>query len=443
MASLVIAPVLNYIRKTGAKAALVTHSIIRRKQMNQHRQFLVVLAMMFILLAACSPSARSSVPSGDTQPVVASTEAVFPDPTAAPAEAAAPLPFEITIDAADYSFNAPEIVRTGWVLVNLTNSGQEPHHVQFLRLNEGVRLEDFEAALRQGEGPALAMTQQVGGVGAIAPGVSAQAVINLPAGEYVVLCFIPSPGDGTPHHAKGMVKGLVVQESSGGTAAEPEADLVIRLKDFIFDMPANLPVGPMTIQVTNDGPEPHEWNIMRLEEGKDLQDALQFLTAPDGPPPFVPVGGMNGLDVGKTGYVEFDFQPGNYLAICNIPSPKAEGHPHFTLGMVKQFTVGSSETSMFPTGKFVSVNDGAISYEFNPEGAFGYFIGETKVVDGSYTTDGDLLTVVDPTETEPTCQGPASYHWSFDGEKLTFAPTGEDTCRPRRESFSDTYTMSD
>jgi hypothetical protein len=66
---------------------------------------------------------------------------------------------------------------------------------------------------------------------------------------------------------------------------------------------------------------------------------LDFLSAPNGPPPFIPVGGMNGLNPGLKGYVEFDFQPGSYVAICNIPSPKAEGHPHFTLGMIKEFSV--------------------------------------------------------------------------------------------------------
>ena len=411
--------------------------------MKQNRQFLVVFAAMFVFLAACSPFATPQVSPGDSQPAIAATEAVSPDPTAAPAEAAAPLPFEITIDAADYSFTAPEIVRTGWVLVNLTNSGQEPHHVQFLRLNDGVSLEDFEAALKQGEGPALAMTQQVGGVGAIAPGISAQAVINLPAGEYAILCFIPSPADGTPHYAKGMIKGLTVQESSGGTAAEPEADLAIRLKDFTFDMPASLPAGPTTIQVVNDGPEPHEWNILRLEEGKDLQDALQFLTAPDGPPPFVPVGGMNGLDVGKTGYVEFDFQPGMYVAICNIPSPKAEGHPHFTLGMVKQFAVASSEVSSFPTGKFVSVKDAALAHQFNKDGTFAFLIGEIPVVEGTYRTEGDLYIELTNNDSEPTCQEHPTYRWQFDGEKLSFSPVTEDTCRGRRESFADTYTFSD
>ncbi|MGF7473662.1 hypothetical protein WFJ45_23180, partial [Salmonella enterica subsp. enterica serovar Minnesota] len=68
-----------------------------------------------------------------------------------------------------------------------------------------------------------------------------------------------------------------------------------------------------------------------------MEDVKQFLVAPNGTPPFLPIGGMNGLAVGASGYVEIDFEPGTYVAICNIPSPKAEGHPHFTLGMLKGF----------------------------------------------------------------------------------------------------------
>ncbi len=100
---------------------------------------------------------------------------------------------EIKIDAADFSYVAPETVNAGWVRVILINSGQEPHHVQFLRLNDGVTVNQFEEALKQAEGPALALTKQVGGVGAIHPGGTAQAVLNLPAGEYIILCLIPRP----------------------------------------------------------------------------------------------------------------------------------------------------------------------------------------------------------------------------------------------------------
>lgn len=252
---------------------------------------------------------------------------------------------EINIEAIDFAYTAPDTLEAGWVRVNLTNSGAESHHVQFLRLNDGVTLNQFEEALHQGEGLAMALVQQVGGVGAIAPNESAQAVLNLPAGQYVILCFIPSPGDKVAHHEKGMLKSLTVKPASGVAASEPAADMEVRLKDFSFDMPESLPAGQLAIKVTNEGPEPHEFNILRLAEGKGVDDVIQFLTEPNGPPPFIPVGGMNGLDIGLSGYAVFNLQPGAYVAICNIPSPKAQGHPHSSLGMIKQFTVAEKQAT--------------------------------------------------------------------------------------------------
>jgi hypothetical protein len=199
----------------------------------------------------------------------------------------------------------------------------------------------------------------------------------------------------------------------------------------------------MTIQVINNGPESHEFNILRLAEGKTADDVLQYLGAPDGPPPFTPVGGMNGLDKGLSGYAELDLTPGAYATICNIPSPAAEGHPHFTLGMIKQFNVSPPATASFPIGKFTSVSDKAQAYQFNPDGTFAFFLGGTDpVVQGNYSVVGDLLSVNNPQETDPKCQGSVTYQWSFDGDNLAFAPVGEDTCRARRDSFSDVYNKS-
>jgi hypothetical protein len=47
---------------------------------------------------------------------------------------------------------------------------------------------------------------------------------------------------------------------------------------------------------------------------------------------------MNGLSAGVDGYMTVDLQPGQYLAICNIPDPQS-GLPHSKLGMVRAFTV--------------------------------------------------------------------------------------------------------
>jgi uncharacterized cupredoxin-like copper-binding protein len=296
----------------------------------------ITVTLILVVLAACGPAAPKTIEPPTSAPMDMPASSVSIVATTEPAAASIP---EIKIDAVDFSYTAPETVNAGWVRVILTNSGTEVHHVQFLRLNDGVTVQQFEDALKQAEGPALAMTKLVGGVGAIAPGMSAQSVINLPAGEYVILCLIPSPGDHVAHHDKGMIKSLTVEAGSDAQASEPSATWNVKLKDFTFDMPDTISAGRAVIKVTNDGPEPHEFNILRLADGKNVEDVVKFLGAPDGSPPFAPVGGMNGLDVGLTGYVEFNFQPGNYVAICNIPSPKAEGHPHFMLGMVKAFAV--------------------------------------------------------------------------------------------------------
>lgn len=288
----------------------------------------ISLALVFVLVVACSPTSSSQQPITQAQPAKTQSEPI----TAVPA-----IP-EISIDAADFSYTSPDTIASGWVRVKLTNSGAEPHHVQFLRLNDGVSNEQFQKALKQGEGPVLALVQQMGGVGAIAPGGLAQVILNLPAGDYVILCFVPSPNDHLPHLAKGMIAPLKVNDSTGPSAAEPVASLIVNLKDFQFELPDAIPAGKTVIKVVNEGPEPHEINLLQLAEGKTIEDVKAFLANPQGMPPFRPVGGMNGLSMGLSGYIEFDFLPGKYIAICNIPSPVV-GHAHYEVGMIQEITI--------------------------------------------------------------------------------------------------------
>lgn len=395
----------------------------------KNKTLFLIVALMSLVLSACSSQAPAATP----------------EDVAAPVEAAAPAPVikqipEIKIDAADFSYTSFDTIGAGWVRVTLKNSGIEPHHVQFLRLNDGVTYEQFLEAVQQGEGPALALTAQVGGVGAVAPGGSADAILDLPAGEYVILCFIPSPSDHVPHLAKGMISQIRVVPASETASEEPEATLVVRMKDFMFDLPDTLPAGRTTIQVVNDGPEPHELNFLRLADGKTVQDVVQYLNAPDGPPPFTPVGGMNGLDVGKKGYLEFNFQPGNYVAICNIPSPAAQGSPHFALGMMQGFSV-TLDTARFPTGKFASAENEHVGFYFNADKTWAYFSYGEHPVGGSYQVEGNLYTEL--TNSDDECPFPASYAWEYDGFKLTFQLVGEDQCTPRQEAIDgQTFVMS-
>jgi hypothetical protein len=91
----------------------------------------------------------------------------------------------------------------------------------------------------------------------------------------------------------------------------------------------------------------------------------------------------------------------------------------------------------FPTGKFVNESDPARGMLFNEDGTWaGYLGGIDPVVEGTYSVKGDLYTETSNNDdSEPKCQGPATYKWSFDGTKLTFTLVGEDPCRPRRAAY--------
>jgi hypothetical protein len=112
--------------------------------------------------------------------------------------------------------------------------------------------------------------------------------------------------------------------------------------------------------------------------------------------------------------------------------------------MIKQFSVVEAAAANFPLGKFVAVSDAAKGYSFAEDGSFGYYFGGINpVVSGTYTVVGNLLSIINPNETDPKCQGAVTYQWSYEAGKLTFTPIGEDTCRARKDSFGDTYIKSE
>jgi len=224
--------------------------------MNRIHKVLITLAALVLLLTACVAVAA-------------------PEPAAA-------IP-EVTIMAHDYSFEAPAEIPAGLVRVKLMDHGKEPHHVQFARLNDGVSFEQFTAALQEGEGPAMALITFPGGVAPVDPGSSASGVINLTPGNYVLLCFVPS-ADGLPHLAKGMVAPVTVVESAT-EQVEPVADATVQLVDFSFVLPTDIKAGKQIWKVVNEGSQLHEINLMKLAEGKTLDDVAAWWQNPKAPRP--------------------------------------------------------------------------------------------------------------------------------------------------------------
>jgi mannose-6-phosphate isomerase-like protein (cupin superfamily) len=244
---------------------------------------------------------------------------------------------EVFIKATDFSFEAPKVIEGGLVAITMENDGAELHHLQLARLRDGVTLDQVQKILAEGPEAALfELLEWVGGPSLVSPGGQSHVVLNIPEGQYLLLCFVASP-DGVPHFAKGMTVSLTVTASSADIAA-PQADVSVTLTDFAFTMPAQMNAGKQIWKVTNRGAQPHEMSIARLMPGKTLQDALRFLQTSEGAPPFEYVGGLQAIDSGGTGWAVLDLPAGEYLALCFVPDP-ASGEAHLALGMISGFTV--------------------------------------------------------------------------------------------------------
>jgi hypothetical protein len=249
---------------------------------------------------------------------------------------------EITTD--DYAFVAPTSITGGLLQVNLTNAGEEEHHIQFVRLSDGVSMEQLGAALQSGDEAAIfALVTFEGGPSVVPAGGHSSATMDLPTGNYALMCFVQSPVDGLPHLAKGMVTPITVTAADEKPAA-PEADVTVHLRDFAFTgVPATVEAGEQVWEVVNDGPEPHEMSLIKLTgiSKADFGAALSAMfsgEAPAGPPPFESAGGFQALMAGGQGWANLNLEPGDYALVCFVPSGANAGAPHAALGMVATFT---------------------------------------------------------------------------------------------------------
>lgn len=252
----------------------------------------------------------------------------------------------VTIAADDFAFGMPDTIPAGRTTFRLVNRGREPHQAVIMGA-PGKALAELEAAaVPKGPVPewwrAFLQLQPTfpGGPGVVVSGDSSVVVVDLAPGNYVVVCFVPSP-DGKMHAQKGMFRRLVVTPapSAATVAAEPKSDVTVTLSDFAFATSVPLTAGTHTIRVENSGPQPHELTIERLAPGKTLADWQRWVSGGmRGEPPSIPVGGLAGPDSGKVGWVTVTFTPGNYLFLCYVPDAK-DGNPHFVHGMVQQITI--------------------------------------------------------------------------------------------------------
>lgn len=246
-------------------------------------------------------------------------------------------PAVVTVHASEFAFSAPKSAPAGTITFRMVNDGKQLHHVSIIKLLNGKTATDFVDAMKK-PGPPPAWAVAVGGPNAAVPGQTADATLTLEPGNYALVCFVPSPGDPTPHVMKGMISALTVTPSSAPTVNLP-ADVNIRLSDYKFTLSKPLSAGRHVIQVTNDAAQDHEVLFVKLPPGTTAAGVAEWVEAGmKGPPPAMPIGGASPLAKGRSNSISMNLTPGTYGMICFLPDAK-DGKPHSVHGMTAQFEV--------------------------------------------------------------------------------------------------------
>jgi hypothetical protein len=250
-----------------------------------------------------------------------------------------------------FSFNGPSETAAGPLLVELTNNGKLEHQAGVAKLKDGVTFDQVDQTFK-GPNPtlALALADLYGGPNGVAPGATGKAIVNLPAGNYVVYCFIADDA-GKPHVAHGMYKQLTVtagSTSSTGTtkAADPVAAVgTITIKDFSVILPDDF-TGQGWYKVVNEGPQAHEAVAYQLAPGKTAEDFKTFQSASDDaaagkgtvpttPRPIIPAGGAAAVNAGVDQWVFLDLDASqHYVFVCFVPDVSKGFVPHWSEGMI-------------------------------------------------------------------------------------------------------------
>ncbi|HET7092488.1 MAG TPA: hypothetical protein VFI22_03395 [Thermomicrobiales bacterium] len=274
-----------------------------------------------------------------------STAALAQDATPVGALASLGYPeLKVTITDQAYELSTQQIP-AGLVLMTVVNASNDATGAAILGPPEGSTMQDLMtmAATPAADDqfpPFLFQARILGGPGDVAPGGSAQAVVNVPAGDWAVF------GEGS--------QPPTMLTATGGTPtaqSEPASTVTVTEMEMSFlGLDGPIPAGPQVWKVVNNGKQPHMLVLGKVPDGTTLAQVLASMSLPENATPapgmlqesdFQPAGGVLLQSSGTTVWPALDLAPGRYVALCFVTDP-ATGQPHVALGMISLFDVGGA-----------------------------------------------------------------------------------------------------
>jgi uncharacterized cupredoxin-like copper-binding protein len=130
------------------------------------------------------------------------------------------------------------------------------------------------------------------------------------------------------------------------TASEPSAG------KFSFDIPQSMKGGVITLRLTNNGKDPHDFQLAKVVAGHTLDDVTKQVASEDAPlePWLEAAGGVGTTAPGKTNEVTLNLTPGKYWYFCTESSEVGGSSvSHATNGMAGEMTLSGESGAALPS----------------------------------------------------------------------------------------------
>jgi hypothetical protein len=113
-----------------------------------------------------------------------------------------------SVTLVEYAFHLSKPLTTGRHTFAITNTGTQPHELEFIKLAPGKTANDVLAWLNKPVGPPPG--EPLGGTSFEVPGRTTYYTADFGPGDYMVACFVPDAKDGKPHFMHGMVQTITL-----------------------------------------------------------------------------------------------------------------------------------------------------------------------------------------------------------------------------------------
>lgn len=113
------------------------------------------------------------------------------------------------VSLVDYNFKFEKPLVAGPQRLTVSTDAEQPHELTIIKLAPGKSAQDVLNWIEKMQGAPPG--NLAGGVAGLVKGKTVSVPLNLEAGNYILICFVPDAKDGKPHFMHGMIQQVTVK----------------------------------------------------------------------------------------------------------------------------------------------------------------------------------------------------------------------------------------